>query len=130
MENMRPEAVAIASLENLTLEEICCVMHEHAVAQLKAEREIPKTVEEYDMIVAGEDEFIKRLRKQSSLLEIVYLRAKTAVVHEMDREELMALEEEQEAQEMQVQQEELDKSNEVTGLSELERRLMEILRRA
>lgn len=49
----------------------------------------------------------------------------------MDRNDLMALEEEQEAQEVQVQQEEPDKSsNEVTGLSELERRLMEILRRA
>lgn len=126
MENMRPETVAIANLETMTLEDISCVLYKHAVAQLETERKFSKSVEDYDMYVEVEKKFIKRMREQSPILEILYLRAKVAAVHEMDRNNLMTMADEREAEEA-AQRKEIEKSIE-EGLSELERRLMEILK--
>ena len=128
MENMRPdETVAIANLETMTLEDLSCVLYKHAVAQLETERKFSKSVEDYDMYVEVEKKFIKRMREQSPILEILYLRAKVAAVHEMDRNNLMTMADEREAEEA-AQRKEIEKSIE-EGLSELERRLMEILKK-
>ena len=126
MENMRPETVAIANLETMTLEDISCVLYKHAVAQLETERKFSKSVEDYDMYVEVEKKFLKRMREPSPILEILYLRAKVAAVHEMDRNNLMTMADEREAEEA-AQRKEIEKSIE-EGLSELERRLMEILK--
>ena len=127
MENMRPETVAIANLEAMTLEDISCVLYKHAVAQLETERKFSKSVEDYDMYVEVERKFIKRMREQSPILEILYLQAKVAAVHEMDRNNLMTMADEREAEEA-AQRKEIEKSIE-EGLSELEHRLMEILKK-
>ena len=127
MENTRPdETVAIANLETMTLEDISCVLYKHAVAQLETERKFSKSVEDYDMYVEVEKKFIKRMREQSPILEILYLRAKVAAVHEMDRNNLMTMADEREAEEA-AQRKEIEKSIE-EGLNELERRLMKILK--